>query len=187
MVRDAVVGSPAYEIDRVVADVDEAESPVLFLDRGAGVPEDECDVDLAAPQHLQRFDRVTLDQDQLESRMRLVQGGGRLRHDRAQRRRVGGQADPPRPQTDLRCQLVGRRVDPSHDLGGPVGQQSPFRGQPDPTAHPLDELHAGGRFQARQVMTHRRLRVVQLSGCLGHGPVTCHRGQNPEMDQVQHR
>ena len=50
MVRDAVVGSLADEIDRVVADVDEAES--FFLDRGVGVAEDERDVDLAVPQHL---------------------------------------------------------------------------------------------------------------------------------------
>ena len=50
MVRDAVVGSLADEIDRVVADVGEAEP--LFLGRRVGVSEDEGDVDLAVTQHL---------------------------------------------------------------------------------------------------------------------------------------
>jgi hypothetical protein len=45
MVREAVVGSLADEVDRVVADVEEAES--LVLDWSVGVSEDECDVDLA--------------------------------------------------------------------------------------------------------------------------------------------
>jgi hypothetical protein len=68
----------------------------------------------------------------------------------------------PRLQTDLCCQLVGRRVNPSHDLGGPVGEQPPFRRQADPTTDALNELDASGRFQARQVVTHRRLQVLQL-------------------------
>jgi hypothetical protein len=50
MVREAVVRSPADEVDRVVTDVDEAES--VLLGRGVGVAENECDVDLAVPQHL---------------------------------------------------------------------------------------------------------------------------------------
>jgi hypothetical protein len=50
MVREAVVGSLADEVDRVVADVEEAES--LVLDWSVGVSEDECDVDLAVSQHL---------------------------------------------------------------------------------------------------------------------------------------
>ena len=67
MVREAVVGSLADEVDRVVTDVDEAE-PVL-LDGSVGVTEDEGDVDLAVPQHLQRFDGVSFEQAQLESRV----------------------------------------------------------------------------------------------------------------------
>jgi hypothetical protein len=43
MVRDAVVGSLAYQVDRVVDYVDQWEA--FFLGRGVGVPEDECDVD----------------------------------------------------------------------------------------------------------------------------------------------
>jgi hypothetical protein len=50
VVREAVVRSPADEVDRVVTDVDEAESPLL--DWSVGVAEDEGDVDLAVPQHL---------------------------------------------------------------------------------------------------------------------------------------
>ncbi len=47
MVGDAVIGLPADQVDRVVADVDEAEP--LLLRRGVGVAEDERHVDLAGP------------------------------------------------------------------------------------------------------------------------------------------
>jgi hypothetical protein len=129
---------------------------------------------------------VTVEQVQLDSRMRIGQAGGRRGHDRAQRRGVGRQPDPSRLQADLCRQLVGRRVDPAQDLGGPVGQQLPFRRQSDPTTDPLNEPDTGGVFQAGQVVTHRRLRVVQHSSRFGHRPVSGDRGQDLEMDQVQH-
>jgi hypothetical protein len=50
VVRDAVVGSLAHEVDRVVGHVDQAKS--LVLDRVLGVAVDECDVDLAVSQRL---------------------------------------------------------------------------------------------------------------------------------------
>ncbi len=176
MVREGVVGLPAEEVDRVVADVEEAEGVVLG--RSVGVAEDEGDVDLAVTQQLERLDRVPVEQAQLDPGVRRGQRGGRLGHDRAQRRRVGRQPHPPGLQADLGGELGGRRVDPAHDLGGPVGQQPPLRRQPDATTDPLDELGAGGGLQAGQVVAHRRLRVVQLAGRLGHRPVPGDGGQD---------
>jgi hypothetical protein len=53
--------------DRIVTDVAEAESRVV--ERRVGVPEDERDVDLAVPQHMERLDRVLLEQAELDSRV----------------------------------------------------------------------------------------------------------------------
>ena len=50
MVREAVVGSLAHEVDRLGGDVDQAKS--VFLERAVGVALDECDVDLAVSQHV---------------------------------------------------------------------------------------------------------------------------------------
>jgi len=67
--------SPADEVDRIVAEVEETK--FLVLDRSVGVLDDESDVDLAVSQRLQRFDRVTVDQAYLEPRVCPGQGGGR--------------------------------------------------------------------------------------------------------------
>jgi hypothetical protein len=105
---------------------------------------------------------MKVDQVQLDPRVRLGQRCGGLRHDRAQHRSVGRQANPTGLQSDLRCQFLGRRVDASHNLGRPVGKQLPFRSQSDPTTDALNELRAGSCFQTRQVVARRRLRVVEL-------------------------
>ena len=156
VVREGVVGALADQVDRVLADVNQAKRVVLG--RRIGVPEDEGDVDVAVPEHLQRLDGVTLDQAEFEARGGLGQRGGGSRHQGAQGGRVGGQADPAGLESDLGGEFLGRRVDPADDLGGPVGEQPAFRGEPDPATDSLDELDAGRRFQPGQVMTHRRLR-----------------------------
>ncbi|RAS62869.1 hypothetical protein C8D87_10715 [Lentzea atacamensis] len=102
-------------MQRIIPDVHEPEP---LVDRHAGEPEHQRDVDLPVPQHLQRLDGVLFEQGQLQARMLLSRHSCRPRHHRGQRGGIGSQPNPPRLQPDLRRQLVGRRVDTSHDLGG---------------------------------------------------------------------
>ena len=89
-------------------------------------------------------------------------------------------------QANLGFEFAGRRLHSAQDLDGSVGQHLPFGSQADPTTDALHELGVDGRFQAREVVAHRRLGVMQLLRRFGHRPASRHGGQDLEMHQVQH-
>ena len=184
MIGEGIVGLQADQVDRVVGDVDQAYAVVL--DRFLGEAEHQRDIHVAVLEHLQRLDRVPVDEAQLDPRMRDRKRGGGCRHDRAQRGRVRGEPDMPRLQTDVRRQLGGGRVDAPHDLRCAAGEQLTLGRQPDPAPDPLDEPGAGGCLQPGQVVAHRWLGVVQLAGRLGHRAGAGDGGEDAEVDKVQH-
>ena len=86
----------------------------------------------------------------------------------------------------VRGQFVFRGVQAAQDLGRPVGEQAPGFGEPDAPPGSLDQPDAGLGFEARQVVAHRRLRVVQFPGGGGHGSVPGHRHQDAQPGDVEH-
>ena len=86
----------------------------------------------------------------------------RRRHERSDRRGEGGQAHAAGGQPDVGGQLRAGGVDAADDLGGAVGQQLPGRGEPDPSADPLQQLRTGLGLEPGEVVGDRRLGVVQL-------------------------
>jgi hypothetical protein len=78
------------------------------------------------------------------------------------------------------------RVDPAEDLLRPVGQHPARVGQPDPPPDPLHQPAARLRLQARQVVAHRRLRVVQRLRGRGDRAVAGDRDQHPQARHIQH-
>jgi hypothetical protein len=111
-------------------------------------------------QHLLRFDRVTVDQAQLDFRVRLRQRGGRLGHDCAQRRRVGGQPDSnlrSRLRRGLLCTPVTGGNEVPHIMIGAYRGQRAGPGLPGT----LSAGHAGKRGGASVGLPCQRLlRVV---------------------------
>jgi len=62
----------------------------------------------------------------------------------------------------VRGQLRAGGIDAADDLRRTIGQQLPGRGEPDPSADPLQQLRAGLGLEPGEVMGDRRLGVVQL-------------------------
>jgi hypothetical protein len=86
--------------------------------------------------HAQGFDRVDVDETQLDSGMGAGQGGGCLRDDGAQDGLEPGHPDSPGAQPDLRGQFGRGGVDAADDLGGAGGQQLSFGALPTPGPGP---------------------------------------------------
>jgi len=153
---------------------------------GGLVPEDQRHVHIPGAQHPQCLRRLGLGQPQVHARMPLVQyrrGGG---HDGAERGGEHRQPQPPRPQAGEHRELVLRRVQAAEHLDGPLGEQPPRIGQPDAAPGPLDELRAGLRLKPGEVMTDRRLRVVQRVGGRGDRSVPGHGDQHAQPRHIQH-
>jgi hypothetical protein len=77
-------------------------------------------------------------------------------------------------------------VYPSDDLGRPVSEQLSGTGETDTPADPLQQLRAGLGLQPGEVMTHRRLRVMQRLGRLGDRSVSGDGVDDAKPDEVKH-
>jgi hypothetical protein len=84
------------------------------------------------------------------------------------------------------AELGSGAVDAADDLGGAVGEQLPGRGEPDPSADPLQQLSAGLGLEPGEVMGDRRLGVVQLLRRRGHRSVAGDGVDDPQPVHVQH-
>jgi hypothetical protein len=103
---------------------------------------------------------------------RAASRGHRRRHERSDRRGEAGEAHPAGGQADVSGQLGAGGVDAPDDLRRALRQQLPGRREPDPAAHPLQQLRAGLGLEPREVMGDRRLGVVQLLRCRRDRSVT---------------
>ena len=67
MILETLIGLVADEVERVVQQVGEPDA--FLVERRAGVPEDQGDVDVSGPQHVQAIGRVGIDEVQLDTRV----------------------------------------------------------------------------------------------------------------------
>ena len=83
-------------------------------------------------------------------------------------------------------QLRAGGIDPTDDLGRAVGQQLPGRGEPDPSADPLQQLRAGLGLEPGDVVGDRRLGVVQFPRRRGDRSVAGDGVDDAQAGDVQH-
>jgi len=150
------------------------------------MPEDQRDVHVPSAEHPHRLRRFGFGQPQVDAGMPLMQDRRGGRHNRAERRGKRGQPQPPGPQPGEHRELILRCVKPADYLGSPLGEQSPRVGEPDAAPSPLDELGTRLRLQPGQMVTDRRLGVVQRVGRRGDRPVPGDGHQHAEPRYIQH-
>ena len=92
---------------------------------------------------LERVDRMRVGQADLQPGVPSRQRRHRRRHERSVRRGEAGKAHAAGVQSHVGGELRPGGIDAADDLGGAVGQQLPGRGEPDPSADPLQQLRAG--------------------------------------------
>jgi hypothetical protein len=86
----------------------------------------------------------------------------------------------------VRGQFRAGGIDPADDLRRAVGQQLPGRGEPDPSANPLQQLRAGLGLEPGDVVGDRRLGVVQLLRRRGNRSMTRDGVDDAQPVDVQH-
>ena len=86
------------------------------------MPEHQGHVHVAGPEHAQRLRWLGLGQHEIHAGRFGLEPGGGGGHDRAERRREGGQPDPALAQPDMGREFILRRVQPPDDLLGSLGQ-----------------------------------------------------------------
>ena len=76
--------------------------------------------------------------------------------------------------------------DPPEDLGRPLGQQLPGRGEPDPAPGPLQQLRSGLGLEPGEMVADRRLRVVELLRRRGDRAAPREGFEDAQPGDVQH-
>src|SRR6185436_17074073 len=76
--------------------------------------------------------------------------------------------------------------EPPEDLGRPLGQQRPGRGEPDPAPGALQQLRPGLGLEPREMVADRRLRVVELLRGPRDRAVPREGFEDPQPGDVQH-
>ena len=183
MVREGVVGLPAEEIDRAVADEEKGGRRPRPLGHRRGGTRGRRRSRLA--QQLEGLDRVPVEQGQLDSGVRPRPRRGRLGHDRAhtdalaasRTRRPAGRPGPrARTAASTRPTISAARWASSRPPG--------VRRMPRPTR--WTSCGAGGGLQTGQMVAHRRLPSRAARERPRHRPVPRDGGHDAEMDQVEH-
>ena len=178
----AAVPRPGHQVNLLVED-----QPGPGALRGGGradrgpvlcVLGDQRNVHLAGPEHPHRLRRLGLGQQQIDPGVPGGQPGQRGGDDRRQRGREDGQPDAFLPLLDVCGQLPLGGVQPAQDLLRPPGEQAARVGQPDAPPRTLGQPGTGLGLQARQVVAHRRLGVVERPGRGCHRSMLSHRDQD---------
>jgi dihydrofolate reductase len=177
-------GPGGQHIQRIVEQVMQADA--VWFGFGVVVAEDDRDVDLAGAQQFQRLGWLRVGQADLQAGVLVGQRCHRPRDERADHGREAGHAHPPGAQSHVCGQFGVGGIDSPDDLGRPSGQQLTGGGEPDPAPGPLQQLRAGLGLEPGEVVTDRRLRVVQLLRRRGDRSEPRERVDDTQPGDVQH-
>jgi hypothetical protein len=177
----AVVGRQRHQ-QRVIQQVVKVKLP--GVQRLVRVGADHGNVDLPLLEAFELHPGAALDHRQGDLWVRCPEGGQRLGNQRRVRALKGADAQPPGLQLPQIRKLMTGGTHPFQDRLGVGKQAVALLGEPHAARQPIQQVHAGGLLQRRDLPRHCRLGVAEDLTGGGQGAAPRHLTEHLQPRQV---